>query len=285
MHHFQIGHRHDGGNISLKKQLFFFPRINPQPPSGSTVHNICFTLYIFTMTRSKWIFGIVICALTALFTACQQQEDMDDVLTEEEAVATLESEFQVADGGMTYEALDATEVADENAATIQANCGWTGDSTFSYANSQNGRSVSYAFAYVWEVSCLGQIPQTFALTTERDGSASGPRYAGNASANGDYTVDSLVIGTNYLLNAQYDLEADRTFTGQNRTREVEIDLSITLTDVVVSKGSQQIQSGQGTYTLIGTRNGNSRTFTGTATFLGNGTVQIVVNGNTYTITL
>ena len=237
------------------------------------------------MTQSKWIFGIVFCALTVLFTACQQQEELDEVLTEEEAVATLESEFQVSDGGLTYEALDATEVADDNAATIQNNCGWTGDSTFSYANSQNGRSVSYAFAYAWEVSCLGQIPQTFALTTERDGSASTPRHSGNVSANGDYMVDSLVIGTHYLLNAQYDLEADRTFTGRNQTHQVAIDLSITLTDITVLKGSQQISSGQGTYTLIGTRNGNSRTFTGTATFLGNGTVQIVVNGNTYTITL
>ena len=68
--------------------------------------------------------------------------------------------------------------------------------------------------------------------------------------------------------------------GLGTFREVEVE------DLSIDKGEKEIVSGIAQFTLSGNVNGEvDYSVTGTIVFLGEGTANVIINGNTYTIEL
>lgn len=243
--------------------------------------------------KNSWmsLFTLLI-LLTVGFTSfsCEneKEEEPETATLEDEEILAIVSVAVVADSeGAAAETVEMAEAANKalDPSTSSIACGETSDSTFLTTINESWITGTYENALTWGINCNGNIPISIFYGRQMDGNYETERMISDDLSSSDWLMESLLTGPNYIINGRYE----RNGTQESKVREMRTFSStvvLEVEDLNVDKGEKQIVSGIATFTLSGTVN-NEATFsqTGTIVFLGDGTANIIINGNTYTVDL
>lgn len=226
------------------------------------------------------------------FTACQQ-DTVDptpekEAITEEEAVDIVEGALSTQSSGITSDAMDAADIADEYAEKSGGGspCGITFDSTVVRSTSNAYITANYAFNWEWMVICNDlEIPVSLVFDRDMNGTYATNRMESDDQAVSGWTVDNLFGGEPYVLNGSYERTGyQESLVGE--TRAFNSLVSIEIDDLVIDKDDHRIESGIASFTLTGeVVDGESFEITGDIIFLGDLSANLIINGNVYTIEL
>lgn len=229
---------------------------------------------------------------TAGFTvvSCSNDDDTSEVSTQElDAVDAIESSLSTDSGGMAKGIEEATVYADQNQVYSAApvfECGQTYSTSFSDAYTGANYSYDYAINRTVQLTCLNGLPASWAFTATYDGVYDTPKMSSDDSSDAVWTVTGLEAES---ANVDFDGFYSRSGTQVSKVRNQNTfasTLDYNLDHIKVSKTTHKIVSGSATVSFDGTvSNGNAYSYDGTITFNGNDTATLVINGNTYTLSL
>lgn len=234
------------------------------------------------------LFLTVACIL--LITSCSE-DDSTAVIDTEEVADLVGSSLASSSSGVTAVASDATSAAEsgvENAGGRIRTCGV--EETASYVRTNPGGSsitYNYSLAYSYLLSCTtSNIPQSFSATLNYSGAFESTRVKSDNTGTADLTVGTLEDSfTTFEINGKFV----RTGTFESKVRNLTKSTStieFTLSELTVSKSSQQITGGTATATITGSVSGKGNfSKTATVTFLGNLQGEITIDGTTYSVNL
>ena len=240
--------------------------------------------------KSASLFALLF-ALTFTTSCNKGSEGEDPILveiSEEDAVDVLEGALTNDTEGLVTEIEDASEIADQYAEkTILTDpCGVTFDSTYMASGSNSFGSADYANTLEWTVNCTSaNIPSDLVYSRETQGSYESVRMTSTDASTGAWTVDNLILGTTYVINGTYTREGNQTSKVRNENALTST-ITMDITNMDINKGTRRIESGTADVTVAGTSStGQAFAFSGEIIFQGNGSVVVVINGNSYTIDL
>lgn len=224
------------------------------------------------------------------FSSCDREDEVDvsiNSLNEDEVVALVEGALTSDTEGVAKASEDAITLTEESLEkTPDQVCGMSMDTTVS--RNYNGARISsvYTLQWDWILTCNDlMIPQTFTFNRTLDGSYESLRLISEDSATGSWEVSNLITGDAYILNGSY-MRGGNQGSKVRLQNSFESTISVTLTEVTVDKQDYQITGGTGSFDISGSGTGGySIDYEGTIIFLGNGTAEITINGNTYIIDL
>jgi len=238
------------------------------------------------------LFGLfaLLMAFGLLTTSCNKEaEEPQVVLTEEEIVAVVEGALLADTDGLAAQSEDAVYIAEQY--TVKDGlgggpCGETMDSTVSYSFSDPRITASYNSTFVWTLNCNNaSIPQTLDFDRTAEGNYETARMISDDSAVGDWLVENLITGANYVINGTYSRQGSQTSKVRNMNAFTS-SLQVGLDDLNLDKGTRRIVSGIASFTLTGSGTaGRSFSYEGDLVFNGNGSVTIIINGHSHTIDL
>jgi hypothetical protein len=154
-------------------------------------------------------------------------------------------------------------------------------------SSTSGAKITYNYSYnvkygyVFDNNSLNNMYYNSVL----NGSYDALRISSTDDRKSSWVVTGLpASSSNYVLNGT----TERTGSSQSKVRNKRSFTSgsqITLTDVKVNKSSLLIVSGTLNWSISGTLNGQSYSYSAVLIYQGNGTAQLTLNGTAYTISL
>jgi len=232
--------------------------------------------------------------LLPLLISCNKDDDGTDqtALTNEEAAEVIASSLsEDADGlsvsvatmaAVTSEAL----AADDGGRTLSV-CDYTKDSTFTRTRNTALITSSYNFEYSYQVSCsnLG-LPQAMAANLSYSGVYETARASSDNAGDGELALTGLALSeNNYVANGTYSRQGSFTSKVRNQNA-IQSDLTLTLADLTVDKGTYAIKGGTLSVALTGSvaSKGNF-SYTASVQFNGAGSATITINGETYEVDL
>lgn len=234
-------------------------------------------------------FFFMLLTLAFGFTSCNKDDNDDtSIIATEEAVAVVESALISGTAGIADEVSDATLVALEYTEKDLngGNCGETFDSTLTRNVNRDRVTASYTSTWLWTVNCNNvMIPTSLDFARTTSGEYETRRLNSDDNAASEWTIDGLISGDVWTLNGTYN----RTGSQTSKVRDMNTftsELDMNLSALTVNKNTLEIDGGTGTFTLVGNNtNGNSFSFEGSISFLGNGMATVTINGETYEIDL
>ncbi|MDZ4680992.1 MAG: hypothetical protein SH848_12645 [Saprospiraceae bacterium] len=237
------------------------------------------------------LFGLFLLLMASLFVAsCNKEtEELQDVLNEDEIVAVVEGALLADTDGLAAQSEDAVYIAEQYMVKDGLGggpCGETKDSTVSYNYSNPLVTASYNATFVWTLNCNNaSIPQSLDFDRTAEGNYETARMLSDDSAVGDWLVENIVTGANYVINGTYSRQGSQTSKVRNQNAFTS-SLLFGLDDLNLDKGTRRIVSGIASFTLTGNGTaGRSFSYEGDLVFNGNGSVTIMVNGHSHTIDL
>ena len=238
---------------------------------------------------SIFTFSLLI-STAALSFSCEKTEDEPgtSTISDEEALEIVSGATMTASEGLTAEAVEMAYVADavlEKGPSPLA-CGETADSTFVREINLDRITGLYSNYLFWGLECNDlDLPNSIFFGREMAGNYETARLISADEAESDWDISSLLTGPNYIFNGQYE----RNGTQESKVRDMRnfsSNVLIEVEDLNIDKGEKEIVSGIAQFTLTGNVNGEvDYSVTGTIVFLGEGTANVIINGNTYTIEL
>lgn len=227
-------------------------------------------------------------SLAACNKSAEDNPQPNSKLTEEEAAAVVEGGITASTQGLGAEIEDALFLADEYAEKSGngSPCGEPFDSTITRAVDDAGITASYTLSWNWLVNCNAlQIPISIDYQRTASGQYETARMISSDNAASGWAISNLIQGENYVLDGTYT----RQGTQQSKVRNqysFSSTLAIEVDNLNIDKGTRRIQSGIANFTLAITGpESNAQTFEGDLVFNGNGSVTIIINGNSYTVSL
>lgn len=236
------------------------------------------------MTRFSALFftGLFLVSLS-FFSSCGKVGDITG-LSDEEVAELIEAAVAQANGGLAEELESISAELEE--LTLDDLCENLYVDTLSFEKQATNRTAARETIWTFDLICGAlDLPQSADLTYWAEGSYATPRMDSDDEASFDGTVDGLQpTASSTIWNGAYQRLAtqDLSFKNQN---SISSDLLLTLVNITVVKGSQEISSGTATFTYDITENGTSSSFIGSLIFNGNGTATLDLNGSVHTIYL
>lgn len=262
------------------------------------------------LQQSKITIGIFLLAGTML-TSCNKEDE--EAITEADAVDVVEGTLSASTYGIaesveyaskmavnvvegtlpastygTAESVEyASKIAEENEVYTQTptvNCGQVYSKDTIVSASQANFSYNYNLQYSYQITCTDAgYPQTFMYNHLMDGTYETRRMSSNDNAESALVITGLEPATvNATVNGTYE----RNGTQQSKVRNLRSFSSVinyNLSNLSVDKMRQKILSGTATLTIILTADGITKDYNANLTFLGNNSVTLVINGNSYPI--
>ena len=201
-------------------------------------------------------------------------------VTEADAAEVVTDAVTPQSEGMVAQVSDAQVMTASNAYA----CGEAFDSTITRA-SASGATISYSLslAWGWKLSCAN--PANFTASFKGSSSYVAPKMSSSDSSSGSFTITGIEpASSDWVFNSSYTRNGSEQSNIGNKNTFTST-LTITSTNIQVSKTTQQIISGSGAVTISGaSTSGKSFSFSGTITFNGSQTATLVITGGgTYQI--
>jgi hypothetical protein len=229
--------------------------------------------------------------LMVSFTACDKEDaDTPGTMTTEEAVEIVASALADDSMGASATVTSTTEISnttlESEAGGRVASCGYTGDSTFSL---KGGITIAYdySYSYSYELTCSELMtPSTMEFEISYNGDVDAPRFSSSNLGTAAWSVAGLELAeTSYTLNGSYK----RSGTFESKVRNMNAtssNVELTLSDLIVDKGTYEIESGTASVSVSGSLEGKGGfQFTGIVEFLGDKQVVITISGDKYVVDL
>ena len=220
-----------------------------------------------------------------LFVALASCDRDNDSISEEEAADLIGATLSSDDSGLGADLIYMAAKAIEEETNYSSDCNYTGDSAFSSSFSGPERSYSFNYTYDWTVTCENFIPVALNFNTTRSGDYDGRFVDHTGNGLGNFVLTDLFSGSELTLNGTYSNTGSSTLTRRGTARTIDSEVEVTLTNVKIEKTSLEINSGAAVVTVLATGEDNSVSYNGSITFLGNGALEVVVNGNVYTFSV
>ncbi len=229
--------------------------------------------------------SVSLCAIvfSILSTSCKKSSDTSSTtVTEDDAVEIVARSVDPSTGGLA-------DQVNNNIAIIQNYSGYCGlqkDSTISHSASSTLVSYSYALHWGWMLTCSSlSVPQRFDFAFTGKSSYDAVRMSSNDSSIATATVTGLEpTSSQYTFNQSYTRKGSQVSKIRNQNSFTST-ATLTSTDIKVDKGTKKIASGTASINITGaSTSGNSFSYNGSITFLGNNTATVLLNsGTSYTI--
>ena len=235
--------------------------------------------------KSRVLLGLV-CSL--MFTSCAKDDETTDIQANE-AVEVIESALANESNGMSKTmstTLDYATTQNVFTTVPYLNCGQDYAQSYTENYSTSNYSYSYTAQRNAQLNCdANGNRQTFNSNTNFSGSYSTPRMSSNDTIETLFSVTGLTAtGSTTIFNGSYTRKG--TQVSKIRNTSFNSTLTYNLSNINVNKTTFMIQSGSASVNFVGvSSSGNQYTYSGTITFNGNETAILVLNGNTYTISL
>lgn len=237
--------------------------------------------------KSVSIFFLALISIS-LFSSCEKESTTPENITDEEVVEILTGALISDTEGITAEAVEVAAVAEpyESGNPNEPICGTLFDSTLTYNINTAQINANYTSSFGWTLECNNfGIPITLIWSSNTEGNYESNRFLSEDSGMSNLTVTDLITGPNFMINGSYTREGTQESKIGNM-RSFESLTNLALNELAISKTTQTVVSGNGTFLMTGTGSeGGTFSVEGGIVFNGNGTATVTVNGNTYTITL
>lgn len=229
------------------------------------------------------------CALltATLFTlsSCNKStEEIAALITESEAAEIIETAVAQRSAGVTMPTIDMAALVDQ----YLENCGTPGDTTILKSKNGAATTFNYTFNMNWLVNCnaLG-IPLNASAAVTGNGSFNSLHWYGSNATNGSLVFTGLnPSAPNYIADGSYGLQGDITGSLRRNTPTFNCKTDVTVKDLTMRKSDYSIIGGTGTAVITATNGqGETTSLTGSLTFNGDGTVTVVINGQSHTFQL
>ena len=237
------------------------------------------------MTLSK---SIVAAFVILSLVSCANEEDMEikNVVSEEEAVVLIESSLQKSTGGLN----EMTNTFSEELTTditLNELCGTLYEASFNYNYNEAPILADYEIDWSYMMACNGlNVPQMVEFEASSVGSYSTSRINSNDVTNTVIAISGLQPSASSLLfSGFFNREGTQSITTNLNTRSLSSKFNADLVNVLIDKSNYSISSGGGTFILSGLSENIPFSFYGTIVFNGNGSVSLTVNENNYEINI
>ncbi|MGF1636836.1 MAG: hypothetical protein ACFCUU_07160 [Cyclobacteriaceae bacterium] len=225
------------------------------------------------------ISGLAILLSASILQSCEKEEAL--VVTEEDAADIIAASFGSQTGGIAHEVAINTEYISEE--TNELECGSSRTIIKSFVKSEGVNTGN--ITYNWDLSrnCSSEVTY-LNWVGNFNGSFETPRLSGSTSGTRNWLITGFESENNFLtFNGSINRNGSHNSKVRQR-RSFSTEISYEFSEVVVSKGTHEIQSGTGTVQIsIEGSNGGSKSFSGNITFNGNGSVTVVLNNETFQI--
>lgn len=240
------------------------------------------------MYQIKNLCTITLAAATLLLAGCKK--DNTATLTADDASDAMSAALSSSTDGLSSQVSTAASYAvaqgtykTDGTETLQ--CGVAFDTAVAF--SYNGAATTASYTGQWEylLTCTGT--ENLAMTGSYTGNFDAPRISSTNSGQRQWRITGISGRTSdpYTLNGTLTRTGTHTSKVRNRYTYT-VDMTVTVTNLTVSKTTYEITGGTGTVVMTGSvSNGNGYTFNGDITFLGGGVATLTINGTTYNITL
>jgi len=159
-------------------------------------------------------------------------------------------------------------------------CGTEKDSTVSYASATTN-APSFTYSLTWKYTLACSVPSTLTLNFTGAGTYNGLVQSSSFNSTGSFVLTGLGSTTSQLtFNSNYTRTGTTTSKIGNKNA-FDHTLTITSSNIIYDKTGKEIVSGTATVSIkITSSSGNSWSYGGTLTFLGNKTAKLVLNSGT-----
>lgn len=239
---------------------------------------------------SKNLTFLLILTLSLFGTACNKEADTapkEEAITTEETLALAEAALAEGAEGIANEVADAVEVAElVLEKTLNSYCGVEKDSTLSRSFNTARLSGNYATTWNWILNCNEQdVPVNLTFNRSAVGTYESLRLLSDDQANSEWIMSNLVTGTAYTMNGTYQRDGTQVSKVRDQ-RNFSSTVQFTVDNLTVGKIKRQITGGTATLLISGQAStGETFSFTGKVTFLGDGEATVEINGVSYEIDL
>ena len=238
------------------------------------------------MKTSKMILTNACLALVFLANfSCSKNDDdpnSKEAITEEEAAQLVASSLEEDSGG-SIETMVKLTIEVQVTLEAEYNCGYTYEDGISYQYDQNGINASYTGDWSYQIHCNDQnLPETATYFYEKIATAATPRISATGSSSMSGSLDGLgAEAPAYTLTGTYEGEYSQQLILSKKN--VESELTMNLNSLVIEKETDSITSGRGSFTLTGTSDNVSFSYSGTIEFMGNGSATVTIEGHSYIV--
>lgn len=237
------------------------------------------------MKNNIYYFCLII--LIGLFASCERDGSrLDDfnTITEEEAVELVQETLTSESYGAAIQVIDATDINDEDSNKQFFECNVLNERSFIRSSSIGAAIVyNHAINYNFTKNCDETEGVSFTIDFEGVGTYSSIRmdsddtitYQATLSNIGDDADAFVYEGSLLRLGTQVTRIAGRTKNFDSR-------LSTESSAITIDKKTRLITGGSTSFLLTGNLDsGESFSYEGSITYLGNGQATVQINGNTY----
>lgn len=252
------------------------------------INGIISLLKNYRMYQIKTNSITIIAAAMLLLAGCKK--DNTATLTADDASDAMSAALGSSTDGLSSQVSTAASYAVAQGAykttgTQTLQCGVAFDTTVAFNYSGGATTASYTGQWEYLLTCTGS--QSLAMTGSYSGNFDAPRISSTNSGQRQWVLSGITGSTSDPYTFSGTLTRTGSHTSKVRNRyPYTVDMTVTVTNLTVSKTTYEITGGTGTVTMTGTvSNGNSYTFNGNITFLGGGAATLTINGNTYNVTL
>ncbi len=238
---------------------------------------------------AKFVIAGGIVALVGV-SACTKNNDNNSnntkaTVTEADAAELTTDAVTPATGG--FDAQVNISVSIYVSSSTKLSCGAKKDTTISFSSPANF-IPNYAYTLNWnyELDCNSGVPSQFAFGFTGSTNYNGVLMTAADNSSGSFTIaDPGVTSNTYTFNSSYERSGKQT-SKVGFQKSFTSDLKLSSSAILISKATHEIVSGTANVTITGTSsNGNSFSFSGKITFLGNKKATLVLNsGTSYNIT-
>lgn len=240
---------------------------------------------------------ILLAALMSIFiAACNDDDSTAPAMASEEAAEIVAASLAEDTQGLSVQVEDASQEAEGLVEEANSggriaettSCGFDTTATFTRTNPAGTLiTYDYAFTYTYGLDCdQNNMPESMNFAFTQSGEVDAPRFSSVDSRNGDWLLNGLELSTTeYVVNGSYEREGVQTSKVRNQNAYT-FELSQNLSNLRINKGTYQIEGGTSSFTMTGSATtGGNFNFSGTITFLGNGSAQITISGDSYIASL
>ncbi|MBC7866711.1 MAG: hypothetical protein H7X88_04175 [Gloeobacteraceae cyanobacterium ES-bin-316] len=216
---------------------------------------------------------IMFMGFLVLMISCKKENTSSYVMTEEEAAEVISLSISGSTEGLVTQ---TAEIA-ARANTYGNVCGYSKDSTIISINTAGTYTWNYTFKWQWSVLCTGAVPNSMNANYTMKGMYGAPRISSSDSAIANLAVTNLISGSQYTFNGTYTRDGSQVSKIRNRS-SLTSKVILGLINVKVNKNTGRIDAGTASVSIAGaTTGGNSFTYGGTVTFMGNQSATISLN--------
>lgn len=237
------------------------------------------------MTLSKSIFTVLV--ILSLIS-CTNEEDMEmkNEVSEEEAVVLIESSLQKSTGGLNEMTNTFSKELTTNI-TLNELCDTLYEASSNYYYNEAPILADYKIDWSYMMACNGfNVLQMVDFEAGSVGSYSTSRINSNDVTNTAITISGLQPSASSLVfSGFFNREGTQSISTNLKTRSLSSKFNVDLVNVLIDKSNYSISSGGGTFVLSGLSQNIPFSFNGTIVFNGNGSVKLTVNENDYEINI